>query len=139
MRMVFLFEQPSGGPTVGANSGIGVAGLDEDLRFIAGDAGRYILAGLDQDAGRDGTPQVSARQDGRTAPAIAHALRQIIHHGRLSRASHADAAYAHDRRVEMPRPSLIPVATPAAEGRPQLREQPQHRLDWPLRDGPGNG
>src|SRR5579862_3117717 len=69
IRLILLFEQPAGGPAVGAYPSVGVAGMDEDLRFIAGYAGRSIHAGFDQNTGLDGPAHVSARQDGGTMPA----------------------------------------------------------------------
>src|SRR5580700_8031370 len=110
--MVLLFEQPAGGPAVGADPGVGMPGLNKDLRFITGHAGRNILARFDQYAGLNGSAQVSPRQNRRTAPALPHALGQVIHHGRLSRSSHADAADAHYCCVQMPRSRYTSALTP---------------------------
>ena len=101
--MVHFFQHAAGGPAVRADSQVRVAGAKQSLRLVSRQAYRNGLAGLDHYPAGDGSPPVTARQDRRLEAGCLRPLREILHHGRLPRATHADAADADDRRFQTAR------------------------------------
>src|SRR5258708_36823627 len=128
IRGEFLFHQMAGAPAIGANSSMGVAGVYEDLRLIAGNFDGNFRTSLDNNALLDRLSAVAARKNSGLQPALSHALRQIFDHGSLARAAHPDASNADHWRVQAPGRRNIPALLPARARHPEPRKQPPDGL-----------
>src|SRR5260370_41285013 len=125
IRGEFLFHQMAGAPAIGANSSMGVAGVYEDLRLIAGNFDGNFRTSLDNNALLDRLSAVAARKNSGLQTALSHALRQVFDHGSFPCATHPDTSNADHWRVQVPCTRNVAALLAARARNPKLRKQPQ--------------